>query len=518
MKGCRLRFGRFVTLLMIGLSPCLVAADDAKRVALVIGNSEYESAPLKNPSNDADALSLALKGLGFTVTTKKDVTKRQFEDAVDEVTDNLQSGDVCLIFYAGHGQGFENENYLIPVDAVLDRPQHVPERCVSVSYLMQALRFSECSLKIVVVDACRNNPFRSFSRSTPGLAESTRAPEGTIVSFSTSPKTPALDGNGENSPFVKHLAGAMRSRADEVEIVRLFREVSQAVKQETGQRPFLDFDASMPDYYLKRRRDLVPDVPKMKPDPTLTGLQTITNSVGMELKLIPAGQFLMGSPEDDADRLSYEIPQHTVRITQPFYLGVTEVTQGQWTAVMGTEPWNSQELNHEGADFPATYVSWEDAVEFCQRLTAREGVTYRLPTEAEWEYACRAQANTRFHFDNSANSLGDYAWFDRNAWDVDEKYAHAVKTKKPNRFGLHDMHGNVWEWCQDLYNAEIYKQRGELTLDPVVENSAGRSNRVLRGGGWHNSANECRSASRGGPPSTYRDTGVGFRVLRSSVK
>ncbi|MEZ6126166.1 MAG: caspase family protein, partial [Planctomycetaceae bacterium] len=320
------------------LSIAVAQGAEPKRVALVIGNSEYEASPLKNPSSDADAVSLALKGLGFAVTTQKDVTKSQFEKAVDDITADLQSGDVCLIFYAGHGQGFENENYLIPVDAVLERPQHVQERCVSVSYLLQALGFSECSLKVVVVDACRNNPFRSFSRSTGGLAEISNAPDGTIVSFSTSPKTPALDGNGDNSPYVKHLVKAMTTRADQVEIVDLFRETSQAVRKETGQRPFLEFDASMSKYFLKRRRDLVPDPPKMEaPIPQ----DLLTNTIGMKLKLIPAGEFQMGSPADEAGRRDDE-KQHRVRITQPYYLQTTEVTQGQWKSVMGTEPWKGQ--------------------------------------------------------------------------------------------------------------------------------------------------------------------------------
>ncbi|MEZ6125583.1 MAG: caspase family protein [Planctomycetaceae bacterium] len=238
------------------LSQLLVTVEvraEARRVALVVGNSRYEEAPLKNPSNDADAVSRALQDLGFSVTLKKDLTKAQLEESVDVVTAGLQTGDLCLIFYAGHGQSFENENYLIPIGAKLERPQHVAERCVSVNYLLRALRFSDCSLKVVIVDACRNNPFRSFNRSTLGLTKIEEAPEGTIVSFSTSPQTPALDGDGNNSPFVKHLVQAMQSRAEQLEIVRLFREASQAVKTETGQRPFLDFDASMPDYFLKRR-------------------------------------------------------------------------------------------------------------------------------------------------------------------------------------------------------------------------------------------------------------------------
>ena len=498
-------------LCVVGILWSLAAtqAAEPKRVALVIGNSEYEASPLKNPSNDADAVALALKGLGFTVTTKKGVTKAQFENAVDDITENLQSGDVCLIFYAGHGQGFENENYLIPVDAVLERPQHVEERCVSVSYLLRALRFSECSLKIVVVDACRNNPFRSFSRSEAGLAEISNAPDGTIVSFSTSPKTPALDGNGDNSPYVKHLVKAMTTRADEVEIVRLFRETSQAVKTETGQRPFLEFDASMPDYFLKRRRDAVPDSPTMQVPPTVPDL--LTNSIGMKMKLIPAGEFLMGSPSDEGGRYEDEGPQHKVRITRAFYMGVTEVTQGQWFAVMKTKPWEGKDYMKDGENYPATYVSWDDAIEYCQKLSESEGKRYRLPTEAEWEYACRGGKSTAYSFGSDASGLQNYAWFAENALSAGESYAHIVGAKQSNSFGLYDTHGNVWEWCSDWYDNDYYATSPES--DPPGATTG--SHRVLRGGGWNSVAANCRAAHRSADGPTYRNTGSGFRLALS---
>ena len=131
------------------LAPIDVLA--ANRVALVVGNSGYEDAPLRNPSRDADDISSVLKQLGFQVATHKDVTKQQFEDAVDTVTRGLGGGDVCLIFYAGHGMQLDEENYLVPVGAKVDEPQHVEQRCVKVNYLLSALKYSDCSLKIVVV-------------------------------------------------------------------------------------------------------------------------------------------------------------------------------------------------------------------------------------------------------------------------------------------------------------------------------------------------------------------------------
>jgi formylglycine-generating enzyme required for sulfatase activity len=178
----------------------------------------------------------------------------------------------------------------------------------------------------------------------------------------------------------------------------------------------------------------------------------------MKLKLIPAGTFLMGSPESETGRVTDE-HQHNVAISKSFYMQTTEVTQRQWKAVMGTEPWKGQEYSKyvkEGANYPASYVSWDDAVAYCKKLSEKERKTYRLPTEAEWEYACRAGTETRWSFGDDENKLGDYAWYDKNAWDIDEKYAHQVGLKKSNAFGLYDMHGNVFEWCHDYYTLDYY--------------------------------------------------------------
>ncbi len=236
----------------------------------------------------------------------------------------------------------------------------------------------------------------------------------------------------------------------------------------------------------------------------------ITNSIGMKLKLIPAGEFLMGSPADEADRYDNEGPQHKVRITKPFYIGMTEVTQGQWVSVMGTKPWDGKEYVQEGDDYPAVYVSWDDAVAYCEKLNTKESKSYRLPTEAEWEYACRGGTDAAYSFGASSGSLADYAWFSENAGDISEKYAHTVGTKKQNPLGLHDMHGNVWEWCADAYDAAYYAS--SPANDPP---GAMSSDRVLRGGSWSSGAAYCRSAGRNAYEPTYRANSNGFRLALS---
>ena len=236
---------------------------------------------------------------------------------------------------------------------------------------------------------------------------------------------------------------------------------------------------------------------------------SITNSIGMTFNSIPAGTFMMGSPADETGREDNE-HQHKVTISKAFYMQTTEVTQGQWKAVMGTEPWKGEDYVKEGPNYAASHVSWDDAVAYCEKLSVKESKTYRLPTEAEWEYACRAGTQTAWSFGDDENVLSDYAWYDKNAWDIDGKYAHQVELKKPNAFGLYDMHGNVFEWCHDYYEEDYYKQ--SPADDP--QGPASGSFRVLRGGSWYNYTRFSRSAFRDRNDADFRNHVSGFRLVR----
>jgi formylglycine-generating enzyme required for sulfatase activity len=239
------------------------------------------------------------------------------------------------------------------------------------------------------------------------------------------------------------------------------------------------------------------------------GCSDSTNTLDMTFKEIPAGTFMMGSPEGEEGRRDNET-QHPVTISKSFYMQTTEVTQGQWKEVMGTEPWKGKPTGKEGPNYAATFVSSNDAVAYCEKLSEKEGKKYRLPTEAEWEYACRAGTQTTWSFGNDEDALGDYAWYDKNAWDIDEKYAHQVRLKKPNAFGLYDMHGNVYEWCNDFFEWDYYKQ--SPANDP--QGPASGSLRVLRGGSWHNSTRLTRTALRHWFPGGSRRNNYGFRLVR----
>jgi formylglycine-generating enzyme required for sulfatase activity len=225
------------------------------------------------------------------------------------------------------------------------------------------------------------------------------------------------------------------------------------------------------------------------------------NGVTMKLVLIRPGKFVMGSPDSEKGREPKESPQHEVIITKPFYMGVTEVTQAQYEAVMGTNP-----SDFKGPTNPVDKVSWADAVEFCRKLSEKTGKTFRLPTEAEWENACRAGGKTRFSFGDSESVLGDYAWCGSNSGGK----THPVGQKKPNAWGLYDMHGNVWEWCADCYGP----YSNEASTDPQGPGSGGA--RVLRGGSWaYDDADGFRCAFRGDRGPAYRDGSGGFRCARA---
>jgi formylglycine-generating enzyme required for sulfatase activity len=256
---------------------------------------------------------------------------------------------------------------------------------------------------------------------------------------------------------------------------------------------------------MRRLLDVLPEEPELAKE--------FTNSIGMRFVLIQPGEFMMGSKEADNEK-----PPHLVRIARPFYLGVFPVTQAEYQAVTGQTP------SHEGnPSHPVGHVSWDDAVACAQMLSQRSAetsrqLTYRLPTEAEWEYACRAGSTGKWCFGDVESQLGNYAWFTGNSGNQ----THPVGQKKPNAWGLHDMHGNVWEWCLDGYNASYYK--ASPTVDPPGPSpeacGPGGSYRVLRGGSsgrsragnFSHDSSSSRSAYRYGLPSRFRIFHLGFRL------
>nr|WP_315425807.1 formylglycine-generating enzyme family protein [uncultured Albidiferax sp.] len=251
-------------------------------------------------------------------------------------------------------------------------------------------------------------------------------------------------------------------------------------------------------------------------------LATANNGLGMAFVLVPAGSFMMGSAVGEPDAKANENPRHRVHISRPFYMATHEVTQAQWQTVTGSSPYDHERSNPflglpgmaeriRQPQNPAT-VSWNDAQAFISQLNQREGHTrYRLPTEAEWEYAARAGTTTAYSFGNDIAQLGRYAWYGE---DFQTGSSHPVGRKLPNPWGLYDVHGNVWEWVQDWYAP------GYGTSDPTSDprGPAAGTERVVRGGSWHVTADGWRSAFRKPYAPDYRGISIGFRLVMDAAQ
>lgn len=234
----------------------------------------------------------------------------------------------------------------------------------------------------------------------------------------------------------------------------------------------------------------------------LGGTFVLPGGVELVMLAIPAGTYSMGSTVVGGNAT----PVHSVTLTQAFQLGETEVTKAQWEAVMETTPWFGEDNVLDEPNTPATHVSWDDAQAFITALNTLTGETFRLPTEAEWEYGCRAGSTTEYYYGDSDANLGDYAWYSENS----REFADFVAQKMPNDYGLFDTHGNVWELCEDWHDDEYYSDSPDT--DPLGPETG--THRVIRGGSWFVGSTSSRSANRQRNGQTFASITIGFRLAK----
>ncbi|HEX8198276.1 MAG TPA: SUMF1/EgtB/PvdO family nonheme iron enzyme [Pyrinomonadaceae bacterium] len=599
-------------------------SDSAKRIALVIGIATYTNAkPLPNPANDADDMTATLKTLGFEVFSGTNQNKRQIETLIRQFGKRLaETKGTGLFYYAGHGVQVNGENFLVPVDAEIPEEVDVRYAAVSINYVLDNMRWAENDLNIVILDACRNNPFaRSWTRKRAadedkGLARIS-PPQGTVVMYATQPGDTADDGKGRNGLFTSVLLKEIKK--PNVELDSMIKAVTRGVldaskalsktqypwregsyvgdfyfavkeagntaaKPETSKPAIDDSDpnfgtaadaktverevfrsiqnstdigelrAVLEEYptsqyaagarlkleqlvwnsvkdskdkakilaYLNEFKDganaplariklrqleaataATNAVPPVNNPPAVRKAGEISksklpNGVEMSFAYVPAGSFKMGSTKGEDD----EKPVHIVTISQGFWIGQTEVTQGQWKAVMGNNP---SYFSNCGDNCPVEMVSWDDAQQFIAKLNSQnEGYKYRLPTEAEWEYAARAGTTGDY-----AGNLDLMGWYNENS----HRTMHPVGQKQSNAWNLYDMYGNVMEWCEDWYDKNYYSK--SPSNDPPGASSS--SYRVARSGGWGFPAKMMRSAARHRIPLLFRSSFLGFRVVRVAL-
>ncbi len=519
------------TLLLICLSMSTVEAGD--RYAFLVGVKEYDKTQLTSLSYteaDVTALAAALKTAGYdeanivlmtqtlgASSVRQLPTSERIRKELDLLLGELESDDTLLLAFSGHGVQFKDEAsvYFCPMDANLSE-RNTLISLEDVYGLLSDRQKCKAQTKILLVDACRNDPQSRLSKAgreielePAGVTQQPDPPGGVAAFYSCSRGEKSYEHPDlEHGIFANFVIEAFSGKGDldkdgELSLAELeqysVKQTQRFARVELGERQ------------TPERRGTTRGLTPLGSFGSTSS--TMQNSIGMKLALIPGGEFLMGSPASEVGRYDDE-SQHRVRITKPFYIQTTEVTQGQWKSVMGTEPWKGGSCVKEGADYPASNVSHDDAVEFCRKLSARDGATYRLPTEAEWEYACRSGTESSYSFGDSGAQLGQYAWFFTNVWGIGEKYAHRVGQKRANDFGLYDMHANVLEWCSDWHGDDYYDS--SPPNDPTGPSEG--SFRVDRGGGWGSSADFCRSADRYRLSPSDRNDFLGFRVVRSSKK
>ncbi len=625
-----------VVLLLGGSGPGFAQGN---RVALVVGNNAYPQAPLRNAVRDAQGMGELLGKLGFDAEVAIDTSLRQLDEAIDRFVKRLDRGDVGLFFYSGHGIQVAGANYMIPVDFDASSEKDAKYEAYSMDRIRERMDERGARLSILILDACRNNPFRGQKSLGRGLAVM-QGGRGTFIAFATSPGKTASDGRGgKNGLFTEQLLETLATPG--LTIHEVFREVRRKVDRVSGgdQLPWIS-ESVIGDFYFApaRKPDVTPaasstssenrealaklrvfctepqcrilldgrevgmtqdgqyltisvpagrrtfevsksgffghretllllpesmqsviaaleprlpaspppspapvsteassagssaaeehptplvaslletaaptKIPTKRPSPRAEGglrpspriavsenqpesgsirVVRLPGDVDLELLWVPGGIYEIGCSKGDSECEKPETPSHKVML-DGFWIGKTEVTQRQWKAVMKSNP-----SYFKGDELPVEQVSWNDLQEFLLKA----GHNLQLPTEAEWERAARGGTLGPRYW-----RLGQIGWSNWNG-------TRPVRTKKPNAYGLYDVLGNVWEWCEDVYQKEIYQERGEETVNPLVEGNAAAS-RVIRGGSWYG-ADSLRVSRRGWRSPGKRDYRVGFRVAQ----
>ena len=588
-----------VLLALIVFASASVALADGL-VALVVGNSTYAHiGQLPNPENDAVDMAAALQRLGFDVTTELDADRVALTTALRAFTRRSAGADVSLVFYAGHGIEMDGVNYLVPVDARLERDVDVRFEAVTLDDLLVST--AGASLRLVILDACRNNPLarsmqrtaatRTVSGGSFGDLNEDLLGDETLVAYAAAAGTTAADGRGRNSPYTSALLTHLEQP---LELSAVFRRVRAHVLEATDgeQRPHeyasllgehylsgspgaaapvaasgspvdgataaarlqqetvfwesiresttaSDFEAYLRQFPVGVYRALAttrlaalrsaaaadpPGSPEDAPDPA--EIETFRDCRSCpEMVVIPAGTFRMGCVSGSDDCRDDEFPVHEVEVAS-FALAKHEVTRGQFRAFVSATGHNARgciagddnvrswrDTDWQEDDHPVVCLNWNDAQAYVRWLREETGERYRLPSEAEWEYAARAGTTTPWFWSDRAEDRCEYATGRDSDDGCDDGWERTapVGSFRANGFGLHDMAGNAEEWVEDCWHDDYY---GAPRDGSAWTHGGDCDRRVMRGGAWWFTPGGLRSANRVRWVHDIRSDRFGFRVAR----
>jgi formylglycine-generating enzyme required for sulfatase activity len=546
---------RRLLLAVLALMVLAAPAVAQPRIALVIGNSNYKGdlPKLTNPSNDAELMAATLKKLGFEVVKVQDADLQQMKRAISDFGTKLTNAGgtaVGLFYYAGHGIQVGGTNFLIPLKANITKAADADLEAVDAGLILKQMEFAGNALNIIILDACRNNPLSRGMRSADqGLARMD-APMGSFIAYSTAPGATAADGSGKNSPYTLALAKAIQKPGIPIEEAFRDARVDVIAATQKEQIPWESSSLTGAFSFNPGQRTAEPQVAAVAPAPTPAATEPAAPAAKTpdpagsaqgctncpEMIAIRAGSFTMGSPDDEDDRTEYEGPQKKITI-KPFSIGKYDVTVAQFaefikatkyqpsdicdtegTGKSGGGSWDDPHINQTDND-PVVCVSWDDAKAYADWLAKTSGKPYRLPTEAEWEYAARAGETGAHYWTDSEEACGYANIADAAAkrkfsgWKVvscDDGFTFTspVGSLKPNAFGLYDMLGNVKQWV-DGCGANFISG---IPADGSPESGGACNYRSVRGSAWNATPNIVRLAFREKAKSRYSAYNYGFRV------
>lgn len=506
---------KFQLLFLFFINQFIFAQNEQKRIALIVGNAEYlYGSSLKNPVNDIDLMEATLLRLGFEVHRYTNINYEQFNRAVSDYSKSLAQYDVTLFYYAGHAAQTDGINYLIPTDSRPLNEHDLKFEAISTQEVVKRFTGHKNAVNIVILDACRDNPFRSLYKVNRTGLNAMNPPSGTIIAFATSAGETADDGSNKNGLYTLELTKQMLipQRIEDV-FINTRNEVE---KQSGGNQSPQEWSKLKQKFFLTEFTSIINNSTFSFTDNKLNAnsAQRSYNNArsGLEMINIKGGVFLMGSPSGKID----EQPAHKVKLNN-YSLSRHEVTnkqfckflnyigcpkRGKYQNILYIDISSSfcQIAYKKGyfypkenkADYPVVELSWYGATAYCKWMGGR------LPTEAEWEYAASSG------FASNENSMDKTAWFNKNA----KSRSHPVGQKKANHLGLFDMNGNVWEWCSDWYDKNYY----EISPMENPENKIPYKLKVLKGGSWKNTAYSCRRQTRHRFDPEKSANNIGFRV------